>query len=33
MFPILLANAVRDGHITEREAKERYALHKFVDGR
>jgi hypothetical protein len=30
MFPVLLANAVRDGHITQREAEERYALHKVV---
>jgi hypothetical protein len=32
MFPVLLAEAVRDGHITETEAKERYALHKAVVG-
>jgi len=32
MFPVLLANAVRDGHITEVEAEERYALHKLVVG-
>lgn len=32
MFPVLLANAGRDGHITEREFEERYALHKFVEG-
>jgi hypothetical protein len=32
MYPVLLANAVRDGHITEREAEERYALHKLVLG-
>jgi hypothetical protein len=30
MYPVLIANAVRDGHITEAEAEERYALHKFV---
>jgi hypothetical protein len=30
MFPIVLANAVRDGHITEPEAEERYAVHKSV---
>jgi Protein of unknown function (DUF3631) len=30
MFPVLIANAVRDGHITEREAEERYAVHKMV---
>jgi hypothetical protein len=30
MFPVLIANAVRDGHITDREAQERYALHKMV---
>src|SRR5215208_4238413 len=30
MFPILIANAVKDGHITEDEATERYALHKAV---
>jgi hypothetical protein len=33
MFPIALANAVRDGQITEPEAEERYAVHKFVCGR
>ena len=32
MFPIVLANAVRDGHITEPEAEGRYAVHKFVCG-
>jgi hypothetical protein len=32
MFPILLANAVKHGHITPAEAEERYALHKFVVG-
>jgi Protein of unknown function (DUF3631) len=30
MFPVLLAEAVRDGHITHLEAEERYALHKAV---
>jgi hypothetical protein len=30
MYPVLLANAVRDGHITKREAEERLALHKFI---
>ncbi len=30
MFPVLLANAVRDGHLTESEAEERYALHKLA---
>ena len=30
MFPLVLANAVRNGHITQREAKERYAVHKVV---
>jgi hypothetical protein len=30
MFPVLLADAVRDGHLTEREAEGRYALHKLV---
>jgi hypothetical protein len=31
MFPVLLANAVRDGYITESEARERYAVHKMVE--
>jgi hypothetical protein len=30
MFPVLLADAARDGHITEVEFEERYALHKVV---
>jgi hypothetical protein len=30
MFPVLLANAARDGHITATEFEERYALHKIV---
>jgi Protein of unknown function (DUF3631) len=30
MFPVLLAEAVRDGHITHAEAEERFALHKLV---
>ncbi len=30
MFPVLLADAVKDGHITEDEATERYAIHKMV---
>jgi hypothetical protein len=32
MFPVVLANAVRDGHITEPEAEARYAVHKVVCG-
>lgn len=32
MFPVLLANAVRGGHITEREAEARYALHRRIVG-
>jgi hypothetical protein len=32
MFPVVLANAVRDGHITEPEAEVRYAVHKVVCG-
>lgn len=32
MFPVLLADALRDGHITEAEAEERYELHKKVVG-
>jgi hypothetical protein len=30
MFPVLLANAFRDGHITDVEAEARYALHQSV---
>jgi hypothetical protein len=32
MFPVLIAEAARDGHITQAEAEERYALHRFVAG-
>jgi hypothetical protein len=32
MYPVLIANAVRDGHITKTEAEEPYALHNFVAG-
>jgi hypothetical protein len=31
MFPALLANAFKNGHITEAEANERYAVHKLVE--
>jgi len=31
MFPVLLANAVRDGHITEAEAETRHALHRHAE--
>jgi hypothetical protein len=30
MFPVLLAEAVRAGHITHREAEQRYAIHNLV---
>jgi hypothetical protein len=30
MFPVLIADAYRDGHITEAEAEARLALHKLV---
>ena len=30
MFPVLLAEAVRDGQITQREAEHRYTIHKLV---
>jgi hypothetical protein len=30
MFPVLLAEAVRDGRITHREAEQRYAIHNLV---
>jgi hypothetical protein len=32
MYPVLLADAARDGHITTNEFEERYALHKLVLG-
>jgi Protein of unknown function (DUF3631) len=32
MFPVLLADAVRDGHVTEAEANECYELHNQVVG-
>jgi hypothetical protein len=32
MYPVLLADAARDGHITSKEFEERYALHKLVLG-
>jgi hypothetical protein len=32
MFPVLLADAARDGHITANEFEKRYALHKLVLG-
>ena len=32
MYPVLLADAARDGDITETEFEERYALHKLVLG-
>ncbi len=31
MFPLLLADAVKSGHIDQDEAEERYALHKLVE--
>jgi hypothetical protein len=31
MFPVLLAEAVRDGHITHSEAEQQYALHRLVE--
>jgi Protein of unknown function (DUF3631) len=31
MYPLLLADAVKNGHVTESEAKERYAVHKDVE--
>jgi hypothetical protein len=30
MYPILLAEAVKDGHITESEAEQAYAVHRLV---
>jgi putative DNA primase/helicase len=30
MYPALLADAIRDGHLTEAEAEEQYALHELV---
>jgi hypothetical protein len=32
MYPVLIANAFRDGHVTENEAWERYRLHESVAG-
>jgi hypothetical protein len=31
MFPVLLADAIKYGHVTEREARDRYALHNLVE--
>jgi hypothetical protein len=31
MFPVLIAEALQHGHITEDECSDRYALHKFVE--
>lgn len=31
MYPVLLADAARDGHITEDEFSQRYALHKLIE--
>lgn len=31
MFPLLLADAVKHGYVTDREARDRYALHKLVE--
>jgi hypothetical protein len=33
MFPVVVADAFKNGHLTEREAEERLALHKLVTGR
>lgn len=30
LYPAVLADAVRDGHVTNAEAEERYALHKLI---
>jgi hypothetical protein len=30
MYPVLLAEAVREGHLTDAEAEQQYALHKLV---
>jgi hypothetical protein len=31
MYPVLLVDAARDGHITEDELSQRYALHKLIE--